>query len=202
MQPYEILLIDDHPMFRAGLRLMLEAELTDVKVAEAASLAETLNQAIVPALILLDIQLPGLNGLDAMTSLCQRWPQAAVVVLSAFHASSNVELAQQNGARAFLSKTEPTSHIISVIKKIRCGRPGNEAPLSASPDNATRPQLTPRQCEVLDLLALGHPNKVIARKLGLSENTVRWHVQSLLEILQASSRSEAVFMARSRGLID
>jgi len=202
MQHYDILLIDDHAMFRTGLSMVLQAGIDSVRVAEAESLAETLDQAAPPDLILLDIQLPGLNGLDAITSLKHRWPNATIIVLSAFHTGSNVNLAYERGASAFVSKKETTANIISVIEKVRHGHTNASDSPAASNDRNDRPHLTPRQCDILDLLSQGHSNKVIAYKLDLSEYTVRWHVQSLLKLLQATSRSEAIFIARTKGLVD
>ncbi|GAB6041937.1 response regulator [Endothiovibrio diazotrophicus] len=201
MKPYGILLIDDHTLFRTGLRMVLESAMADVEIAEAASPAEIPEQEGGPELILLDIQLPELNGLDAMDSLRERWPEAAIVVLSAFQCSNNIQLARQRGARAFLSKSDTGADIVAVIEDIRRGRAVAVPPLADEREMPQQPRLTARQCEVLDLMARGHPNKVIARELQLSENTVRWHVQALLGILGAGSRTEAVFIGRSSGLI-
>ncbi|WP_260294449.1 response regulator [Sedimenticola hydrogenitrophicus] len=201
VQPFHILLIDDHAMFRTGLRMILEMEMTQMAVSEAESLAETFDMSAAPDLILLDIQLPGLNGLEAMASLKQRWPGSAIIVVSALHATSNVELAYEQGAAAFISKTEPSANIVRIIEQIRGGQASDISEKQKTTTRKERPRLTPHQCDVLELLCRGHPNKVIARKLDLSENTVRWHVQALLEILDASCRSEAIFLACSKGLI-
>lgn len=202
MQSFQILLIDDHAMFRTGLRVVLETQVEGAQVAEAESLAATLEMDLIPDLILLDIQLSGLSGLDAIKSLKKRWPDVAIIMVSAHHDAPNIDLAYDMGAVGFISKREKTDNIIDVINSVRCG---NHL-VAASPRAGTnapdeRPQLTPRQCDVLELLCQGYSNKIIGRKLGLTENTVRWHVQAILETLQVSSRSEAIVMARSKGLI-
>ncbi|RST55860.1 response regulator [Variovorax sp. MHTC-1] len=205
MLPPRILLIDDHALFRCGLRMVLAAGIADVEVAEAASLEEAMRAPMEsPALVLLDIQLHGLNGLEGIALVKRKWPEAAVVILSSDVAHHNVRLAMERGALAFVSKAEPADKILAVIDQLRRGLPvaaASSAPMSASEGDASRQLLTPRQSEVLDLMCQGLSNKVIGRRLNLSENTVRGHVQAVLAALQVSSRSEAGFAARRRGLV-
>jgi DNA-binding NarL/FixJ family response regulator len=111
-------------------------------------------------------------------------------------------MAHERGAAAFVSKADSADNILAVIDRLRRGEPAGAAAPPAAGEGAGSPQLlTPRQFEVLDLLCQGLPNKVIGRRLGLSENTVRGHVQAVLAALQVSSRSEAGFAARRRGLV-
>jgi DNA-binding NarL/FixJ family response regulator len=198
MLPPRILLIDDHALFRCGLRMVLAAGIADLEVAEAASLDEAMRSPMEnPALVLLDIQLHGLSGLEGIALVKRKWPEAAVVILSSDFAPQNVRLALERGAVAFVSKAEPADKILAVIDQLRRGRPV----VPAGEGNAQRQLLTPRQSEVLDLMCQGLSNKVIGRRLNLSENTVRGHVQAVLAALQVSSRSEAGFAARRRGLV-
>lgn len=205
MLPPRILLIDDHALFRCGLRMVLAAGISDVEVAEAASLEEAMRAPMEnPALVLLDIQLHGLNGLEGIALVKRKWPEAAVVILSSDVAHHNVRLALERGALAFVSKAEPADKILAVIDQLRRGLPvaAASSPLvPASEGDGSRQLLTPRQSEVLDLMCQGLSNKVIGRRLNLSENTVRGHVQAVLAALQVSSRSEAGFAARRRGLV-
>jgi DNA-binding NarL/FixJ family response regulator len=203
--PPRILLIDDHSLFRCGLRMVLGAAIPDLEVAEAASLEEAMRSPMAePALVLLDVQLHGLNGLEGIALVKRKWPQAAVVILSSELAPQKVRLALERGAAAFVSKAEPADKILAVIAQVRRGLPvgadasGDPADDAATPDHAL---LTPRQSEVLDLMCQGLSNKVIGRRLNLSENTVRGHVQAVLAALQVSSRSEAGFAARQRGIV-
>lgn len=206
MLPPRILLIDDHALFRCGLRMVLAAGIADLEVAEAASLEEAMRSPMEgPALVLLDIQLHGLSGLEGIALVKRKWPEAAVVILSSDVAHQNVRLALERGALAFVSKAEPADKILAVIDQLRRGLPVVPASSSmlvpAGVADASRQLLTPRQSEVLDLMCQGLSNKVIGRRLNLSENTVRGHVQAVLAALQVSSRSEAGFAARRRGLV-
>jgi DNA-binding NarL/FixJ family response regulator len=205
MLPARILLIDDHALFRCGLRMVLTSGISDLEVAEAASLEEAMRSAMAePALVLLDIQLHGLNGLEGIALVKRKWPEAAVVILSSDAGPHNVRMARERGAAAFVSKADSADNILSVIEQLRQGLPIPSADHASAPaggGDGSRQLLTPRQFEVLDLLCQGLPNKVIGRRLNLSENTVRGHVQAVLAALQVSSRSEAGFAARRRGLV-
>ncbi|MDM0074877.1 response regulator transcription factor [Variovorax sp. J2P1-59] len=203
MRPARILLVDDHALFRCGLRMVLSSGIPDLEVAEAASLEEAMRCAMVdPALVLLDIQLHGLNGLEGIALVKRKWPSALVVILSSDAAPQNVRMAQERGAAAFVSKADSADNILAVIEQLRQGLPILSPAHASAPDgDGDRQLLTPRQFEVLDLLCQGLPNKVIGRRLNLSENTVRGHVQAVLAALQVSSRSEAGFAARRRGLV-
>ena len=203
MLPARILLIDDHVLFRCGLRMVLASGIPELEVAEAGSLEEGLRAGMEsPALVLLDIQLQGLNGLEGIALVKRKWPEAVVVILSSDAAPHNVRMALERGAAAFVSKADSADNILALIERLRRGEPASAAHQPAGAEGLAAPQLlTPRQFEVLDLLCQGLPNKVIGRRLGLSENTVRGHVQAVLAALQVSSRSEAGFAARRRGLV-
>ena len=207
LSPPRILLIDDHSLFRCGLRMVLASAIAGVQVAEAASLEEAMrSEMAAPSLVLLDIQLHGLNGLEGMALVRRRWPQASVIVLSSEASPQKVQLALERGATAFVSKADPPDRMLAVIDQLGLGQPvahgTAEAPAgAASPAEAPHPLLTPRQSEVLDLVCQGLSNKVIGRRLNLTENTVRGHVQAVLAALQVSSRSEAGFAARQRGIV-
>jgi len=199
--PVRILLIDDHALFRSGLRLVLDGSLHDLNVIEAGSIEEGFKTSVTaPALVLLDIQLDGLNGLDGLTLIRSRWPAVPVVMLSANHGPETVRQALSRGAAAFVSKAESADRIVAVVRQTLTGQPSPGAP-AAGDEPQEEARLTPRQCEVLDFLCQGLSNKVIARRLDLSEFTVRGHVQAVLRHLKVTSRSEAAFAARQRGLV-
>lgn len=203
MSLLKILLIDDHALFRSGLQMVLASGLEAVEIGEMSSIEESIR--LVPGspdIVLLDIQLQGLNGLDGILLLQQRWPAATIVVLSSDDTSKARQRALELGAVAFVSKADSADSILALIERIRSGQLTALAPAVVSAGSEERPRLTPRQCEVLDLLCQGLSNKMIGRRLDLAENTVRWHVQALLTALQASSRSEAAFLARRCGLVN
>lgn len=191
----KILIIDDHALFRAGLQQALRA-VPATEVLQAASVDEALNLSasgltIRPDLILLDIQLNQQNSLLRLHELRQRWPQAKVLVLSANDSQSGIDEAMRYFVEGFLSKAERTETIVLEVMRH----------LSLAANASSQPKLTPRQHEVLQLMGKGLSNKAIGRAMGLTENTVRWHVQFILMAFQASSRTEAVFAAHACNMI-
>jgi DNA-binding NarL/FixJ family response regulator len=205
MSATRLLLIDDHAMFRNGLAALLRMSIASADVSEAASIDEALHGPDThPDVVLLDIMLKGLNGLVGMDLIKRRWPQAAVVMVSSEATPATIQLALDKGATAFVSKEKSADSILNVVRKLTGHTPQSTgmapATTQATEHTGTTP-LTPRQFEVLDLLCQGLTNKAIGRKLDLSENTVRWHVQAILGMLKVNSRSEAVFAARSQGLV-
>ncbi|GAA4351016.1 response regulator transcription factor [Variovorax defluvii] len=202
MLPPRLLLVDDHALFRCGLRMVLDAGIPGLEVAEAASLEEAMRTPLQdPALVLLDIQLHGLNGLEGIALVKRKWPEAVVVILSSDVSPQKVRMALERGAAAFVSKADPAGRILGVIDQLRQGLPVTADVAHVLAGGADAALLTPRQSEVLDLMCQGLSNKLIGRRLNLSENTVRGHVQAVLAALQVSSRSEAGFAARQRGLV-
>jgi DNA-binding NarL/FixJ family response regulator len=186
-------------MLRSGLRMVLERGFIGARIEEAESLAGVArDQAAQPDLVLLDIEMPGLNGLDGLTVLKARWLGTPVVMLSSHVEPETVRQALERGAAAYLTKAEPADKIIATLERVLRGELA--MPPQTTMANAA-PYLTPRQCEVLALLTEGLSNKLIGRRLDLSENTVRGHVQAVLAFLQVVSRSEATFAARQRGLV-
>lgn len=191
-------------MFRSGLRMVLNAGMDGASVFEAGSLNEATQDAPEQIdVILLDIGLPGLNGLDGIAFLKRKWPMVPVIVLSSQDGPETVRDALARGAVRFISKADTADRIVDLLSRVLRGeytepetQPGGSGKVPDIPQH-----LTPRQCEVLELLCQGMSNKLIARQLTLSENTVRGHVQAILGFLQVASRSEASFAARRRGLI-
>lgn len=201
MSPIRILLIDDHAMFRSGLGVLLHSSLENLQVLEAGSLDAALYDIQeTPDLLLLDILLHGLNGLEGIALLKRRWPQTPIIMLSSDASPETISDSLARGATAFVSKEKSAETILSVVRQVLVQLHPNK-PVPASTSTTSTPGLTPRQLEVLNLLCQGLPNKAIGLKLDLSENTVRWHVQAILGFLQVSNRSEAAFAARRKGLI-
>jgi DNA-binding NarL/FixJ family response regulator len=189
-----IVLIDDHGLVRAGARAVLESAIAGAEVEERASLQDALaSSGEAPAVVVLDVFLQGLSGLAGLDLLAKKWPKVPVIMLSAHADPDTAKEALAHGARAFVSKSEPVTRLVDAVKR------AVSEPVSAS--SAPITNLSERQLAVLDLIAQGFSNKAMAARLHLSEFTVRGHVQALFAALEVSSRSEAVFVARSRGLI-
>lgn len=194
-----ILLIDDHAMFRAGLNMVINMAMPQAAVLQAASVEAALGAyTAAPDMVLLDIKLNGISGLEGIAGIQQQWPGVPVLMLSSQDEPETARLALARGAVAFVSKAETADNIIGVIQKILRGELAGRA---AGPGDGNERRLTPRQREVLELLHQGLSNKLIARQLGLSNNTVRRHVQDILEFFQVVNRSEAVFAARRQALV-
>jgi len=200
-----ILLIDDHAMFRSGMRLLLLAGMNHVQVFEASSLEQALHLKLqTPDVILLDIQLQGVNGLHGMGMIKRQWPFTPVIMLSSIADPETIQASKQKGAVAFVSKSDTDKKIISIIEHLFSNSSLDQ--VLSPPDREelrtqASSQLTPRQYEVLDLLCEGLSNRAIAERMQVSEYTVRGHVQGLLAVLRVNSRSAALFKARKLGLL-
>lgn len=181
--------------------MILRGEFDGARILEASSIEDILGQPDTgpPDIVLLDIRLRGLSGMESIGLFRRRWPCVPIIMISSETSSSLVQQALDRGAQGFVSKAEEASRIIGAIRSA-LGMAGRvpSGPLRAG-DHPRR--LTSRQCEVLHFLAQGLSNKVIARQLGLSENTVRGHVQSIMLQLDATSRAQAAYRARQLGLV-
>ena len=199
-----ILIIDDHRLFRDGLKMILNQNRPGDALAEAGSVMEAIDMTRgerfqAPDLILMDIQMPGLNGLDGIQLVIDRFPSCPVIMLSASNDEQDRRTAINRGARGFLNKSTSADEILDVVG----GALSGEMP----PCERSKPQvaggsaLTSRQLEVLALLCEGKSNKLIARSLGVSENTVRGHVSAILSYFNASSRTEVTVIAQRQKLV-
>lgn len=196
----QVLLIDDHAMFRTGLGLVIGMGMPQVSLVQAASVDEALaNALLAPQAVLLDIKLGGMSGLEGIAHIHKRWPHVPVLMLSSQDTPQTRQLALTRGAQAFVSKSETAETIMELLRQALYD--GMATPPRGARADGER-HLTQRQREVLSLLHEGLPNKLIARRLLVSENTVRRHVQDILEFFQVDSRAEAVNAARHQALVD
>ena len=208
-----VLIADDHAVFRWGLRTLLGSE-ADMEVAgEAATGKEVLERAaeLRPDVILMDIQMPELNGIEATRRILEANPHVGVVVLTMFEDDESVFSAMRAGARGYVLKGAPPSEILKVVRAVGDGEAhfGPEiakrlmdffsAPKPVSPEEAF-PELTAREVEILDLIAQGHSNAKIAARLFVSPKTVANHLSHIFTKLQVADRAHAIIRAREAGL--
>jgi DNA-binding NarL/FixJ family response regulator len=198
-----ILVADDHSLFRDGLVSLLEAAGFDV-VAQAGGGAAAVEAALRfrPDAILLDIAMPGVNGLEALRQIRAQWPEAQVVMLTASDDDADLFAAVEAGARGYVLKSLRSDEFVDMLAGLARGEAAmtrqTTARLLAGYAQWSRPSvdtLTPREKELLDLLARGLPNRDIARALSLSENTVKYHVKHILHKLDVHNRTEAAAQA-------
>jgi len=209
-----VLLVDDHTLFRSGVRMLLSRQADIQVVGEAADGAEGVKQAraLSPDVVLLDLNMPGLSGLEALQLLLQDMPGLAVLMLTVSEDADDLGAALRVGARGYLLKNIDADYLVASIRRAHAGeaviaegmtaklvqqfRMAGQAPVA----EVEKTRLTPRETEILTCLALGDSNKVIARKLDVAESTVKIHVQSILKKLGLTSRVQAAVYAVEHGL--
>jgi DNA-binding NarL/FixJ family response regulator len=204
-----LVVVDDHPIVRQGLTAALEDE-ADFQVLAAVSSAEEALASIArlrPDILLLDLELPGLGGVDAIPRLVEASPSTKVLVFTAYDTEERVLGAIRAGARGYLLKGAAVAEIARAIRDVASGGSALEPRVAAKLVAAVRlprapDHLTDREREVLRLIAQGLPGKQIAHALGITERTVKFHTASLRHKLGADNRAQAVALASQRGLLD
>ncbi|WP_199880891.1 response regulator transcription factor [Streptomyces kebangsaanensis] len=206
-----VLLADDHPLVRQGMRAVLDT-VGDIEVAgEAGDGREAVRQAVElqPDVIVMDLQLPGLHGIEATRQIRTQVPHAAVLVLTMFEDDATVFAAVQAGALGYLVKGADGADIVAAIHAAAAGQPVFGAALagrlrtwfaSPPPQNSPFPELTSRERDILDHLAAGLSNAEIGRHLHLSGKTVANNISAILAKLHLTQRSQAIIRARDAGL--
>lgn len=200
----KILIADDHALVRMGLRASLEMEADLQVVAEAGNGEQTLVQfrRHQPDVALIDLRMPGLDGIQTTAALCREFPQARIVVISTFQGGDDILRAMQAGAKTYLPKSVQREELIKAVRAIARGEtylPNVVAGRLA--ERLRRPDLTSRELEVLRLVAAGNSNKDIASTLSIEVGTVKLHVGKILEKLHARDRTEAATMAIQAGIV-
>lgn len=210
MKPIRILLVEDQTLMRQGLKTLLETE-PDFRIAgeaEDGRAAVKLALQAKPDVILMDVQMPQMNGVEATTAICRSWPEARIIILTTFDRDDYVFQGVRAGAVGYLLKDVPAAQLVETIRRVHAGEVFIQPEIASRTLRATLRReesliepLSDREREVLVMLAQGVPNKEIADRLHLAEGTVKNHVSNILGKLQVQNRTQAANFARSKGLV-
>jgi two-component system NarL family response regulator len=198
------MVVDDHFVVRMGLKgsINLEQDMTVDTEASTGEQAVTLYQQERPDIVLMDLKLPGISGADATRTICQEFPDAAIVMLSTHDGEEDIYRSLQAGARAYLLKTAARKELIDTIRAVHAGeRCISPAVGTRLAERMMHPELTSREIDVLKLIVRGRSNKEIAADLSIAEVTVKLHVGHILAKLKVNDRTQATTTALQRGII-
>jgi DNA-binding NarL/FixJ family response regulator len=200
-----VLCADDHPVMRDGIAFALQQERDIELVAEARDGSEAIKafRQHRPDVTLMDLQMPGINGLAAMTTILGEFPNARIIVLTTYSGDVHASRALKLGAMGYLLKSMLRTELVSVIREVNAGR--KRIPHEVAEDIASHLMLEPlsdRELEVIRCIAKGNSNRIVADTLGISEDTVKGHMRNVLTKLQANDRTHAVTIALKRGYLE
>jgi DNA-binding NarL/FixJ family response regulator len=200
-----ILAVDDHPLFRQGIAALVATQADMSLVAEASNGREAVQQfrAHRPDITLMDLQMPEVNGLEAMITIRSEFPEARIIVLTTYTGDVQVLRAMKAGARAYLLKNLLDKELLQTIRAVHAGKKALSAEASYElAEHALDDALTPGEIDVLRLIAAGNANKQIAAQLSISEETVKGRVKNILSKLGANDRTHAAMIGLKRGIIE
>jgi DNA-binding NarL/FixJ family response regulator len=203
--PIRILSVDDHPLVRAGVAALLAGQSDMTLVAEAANGREAIEQFRIhrPDVTLMDLQMPEMNGVDAMIAICGEFPGARIIVLTTYTGDVQVLRALKAGARAYLLKSLVRKDLVETIRLVHAGKKRMVAEVATElAEHATDDALSAREIQVLRLISGGNANKEVAAQLSITEETVKVHVKSILSKLGANDRTHAVTIGLKRGIVE
>lgn len=200
-----VLAVDDHPIFRQGIAGLVAAQSDMCLVAEAANGHEAIQQfrAHLPDVTLMDLQMPEMNGLDAMIAIRAEFPDARMIVLTTYIGDVQVLRALKAGARGYLLKNSLHRELTDTIRAVHAGRKILSPEVSFQlAEHAGEDSLSPAEIRVLRLIAEGYANKEIGAQLAISEETIKSQVRSILSKLNANDRTHAALIGLRRGIIE
>jgi len=199
-----ILAVDDHPVLRQGIAALIADESDMTLVAEAENGREAIRQFRMhrPEITLMDLQMPEMNGLDAMIAIRGEFPDARIIVLTTYTGDVQARRALQAGARAYLLKNSLHKELLDTIRAVHAGRKNLSPEVSFElAEHAAEETLSPLEVRVLRLIADGNSNKEIAGMLSVTEDSVKGHVRNILSKLGANDRTQAAMIGIKRGII-
>ena len=200
-----VLAVDDHPLLREGIAALISTEEDMELIGEASNGREALDlfRKCHPDVTLMDLQMPEMNGIDAIGAIRSEFPDARIIVLTTQPGDVQVFRALKAGARAYLSKVMLRKELLDTIRAVHAGQKRLSGAAAAEiAEHAADDALTPREIDVLRLVAVGNANKEIGALLSMTEVTVKSHVKNILAKLGANDRTHAVTIALKRGIID
>jgi DNA-binding NarL/FixJ family response regulator len=203
--PIRILVVDDHPVVRQGVAVLVSSQSDMTVVAEASNGREAIQQfrAHRPDITLMDLQMPEMNGIDALIAIRAESPDAKIIVLTTYKGDVQILRALKAGVQGYLLKNTFHKELIDVIRAVHAGRKAlSPEALFELAEHTTDDALTPGEIAVLRLIAAGNANKQIADQLSITEETVKWRVKNILSKLGANDRTHAAMIGVKRGIIE
>jgi DNA-binding NarL/FixJ family response regulator len=203
-KPIRIMTVEDHPVFREGLSMIIASQSDMTLVAQASNAAEALQEyrRLRPDVTLMDQRLPGASGTEALSAIRNEFPQARIMMLTTSSGDIEIQRALRAGAAAYVLKSTGKDELLQAIRTVAAGRkhiPSDVATFVA--EGMDKEDLSPRELEVLELIREGNKNKQIADQLSIAETTVNFHIKNIVDKLQANDRTHAVTIALRRGLL-
>ena len=199
-----VLSVDDHPLMREGIAALINNQANMSLIAEASNGRDALRlfREQQPDVTLMDLRLPDMSGVEAMSAILKEFPKARIIILTMFEGDVEIQRALKAGARAYLLKTMPPKELVKVIQYIHDGKKHIPPEIAANlAEHFSTDALTAREIEVLAQIAEGNRNRDIAEMLFISEETVKVHIKHIMDKLDASDRTQAVAIAIRRGII-
>jgi DNA-binding NarL/FixJ family response regulator len=205
IEPIRIMIVEDHPIFRDGLAMIIESQQDMALVCQVANATEAIAEyrRCRPDITLMDLRLPGTNGTDALIAIRGECPQARVIVLTTSESDGDIQRAIRAGASAYLLKSMPKNDLLATIRSVNSGKRHIPPEVAARlAEHLGEEDLTSRELQVLRLIRDGYRNKEIADKLAIAETTVNFHIKNVVGKLGANDRTHAVTIALRRGLLE